>query len=201
MPVATGWAIGARSTGTERFSQGGIDDARIYDRDLSAGEISQIAGAYDNMAPTATGDSGLVASAAGIDDVVAQVSASDPVTAETFTYAITGGDSGGIFAVDNQGTVTVADPVALRLDAADVWTLDVTATDNGPSPLSDTTAVTVQRDEVLDGLLGNWRFDETPGATTTTDWAGDNDGTLQADAAMVTDAPRAVVLSLDGTGA
>jgi Concanavalin A-like lectin/glucanases superfamily/Chitobiase/beta-hexosaminidase C-terminal domain len=44
-----GWAIGARGTGSERFFAGQIDEVRIYNRGLSAGEITAI---YNNTATT-----------------------------------------------------------------------------------------------------------------------------------------------------
>jgi uncharacterized repeat protein (TIGR01451 family) len=42
--VNAGWAIGARDAGTDRYFQGVIDEARIYNRALSAAEILVLAG-------------------------------------------------------------------------------------------------------------------------------------------------------------
>ncbi|MHC4200581.1 MAG: LamG domain-containing protein, partial [Planctomycetota bacterium] len=43
IPVAEGWAIGSRGTGTERFLGGTVDDVRVYNRALSAGEVALLA--------------------------------------------------------------------------------------------------------------------------------------------------------------
>lgn len=42
VPVGDGWAIGSRSTGTERFYQGVVDDVFISNRDLSDAEIMSL---------------------------------------------------------------------------------------------------------------------------------------------------------------
>jgi len=198
--VADGWAIGARATGTGRFFQGEIDEARIYGRGLSEAEVSQLATTYQNMAPTLAGATLAVVANPADGHVVGQVAAHDPITRESVQYAITSGDTAGVFAIDSEGTITVADPVVVKLGDTNVWQLTVTATDDGPSPLQDSADVVIYRDVVLDGLAGHWRLDEASGITTAVDAAGVNDGSLQGNAAMTGDGERDQVLQLDGAG-
>ncbi|MFN8497212.1 MAG: LamG-like jellyroll fold domain-containing protein [Anaerolineae bacterium] len=42
VPVNADWAIGARAGGGERFFKGGIDEAALFDRGLSAGEVQAL---------------------------------------------------------------------------------------------------------------------------------------------------------------
>ena len=44
VPVSEGWAIGSKGSGTERFFAGIIRDVRIYDRALSASEVTDLFG-------------------------------------------------------------------------------------------------------------------------------------------------------------
>jgi large repetitive protein len=55
-PNSTPLGIGAQSNNA-RWFQGGIDDVRLYDRALTAGEIAALAGALTNHAPATVGDS------------------------------------------------------------------------------------------------------------------------------------------------
>ncbi len=81
--------------------------------------------------------------------VVGAVEASDPDAGETLTYAITGGNPTGAFAIDAAtGAVVVADPAALNYEATRSFTLTVTVTDSGT--LSATTTVTVNLRDVND---------------------------------------------------
>ena len=74
--------------------------------------------------------------------VVGSVSASDPDAGDTLSYAITGGDPTGAFAIDSAtGEITVADSSQLDFEASPVFNLTVTVTDAGG--LTDTAAVTV----------------------------------------------------------
>ena len=74
--------------------------------------------------------------------VVGSVSASDPDAGDTLSYAITGGDPLGAFAIDAAtGQITVADSAQLDFETTPVFNLTVTVTDAGG--LSDTAAVTV----------------------------------------------------------
>ena len=78
---------------------------------------------------------------------VGSVSASDPDAGDTLSYAITGGDPGGAFAIDSAtGEITVADSSQLDFETSPVFNLTVTVTDAGG--LTDTAAVTVNVTDV-----------------------------------------------------
>ncbi|NQT35840.1 MAG: hypothetical protein HQ581_00035 [Planctomycetes bacterium] len=196
--VATGWAIGARATGTERFFDGRIDDARIYDRGLSAAEVYSLG--YENSAPViADLDSPvMLADGAATGQTVAQLSASDLNTGETLSWQITAGDPGGLFSIDTDGTITVVDSATLAADGSDQYDLSVMVTDGGTPTLSDSTTVTLRRVTVPEGLVGHWRLDDA-GGTTAADWTGANDGQYIGDVAAAT-GTLGDAATLDGSG-
>ncbi len=53
-------------------------------------------------------------------------------TGQTHTYSITGGNTGGAFAIDNSGQITVANVTAVNYETNPTFTLTVTVTDAGP---------------------------------------------------------------------
>jgi len=80
----------------------------------------------------------------GNGTLVGTVAASDPDAGQTLTYAITGGNTGGAFAINPAtGQVTVANQAALDFEMTPVFGLTVQVTDNGSPNLSDTATVTV----------------------------------------------------------
>ena len=81
------------------------------------------------------------------DSVVGTVSASDVDAGDTLSYAITGGDPTGVFAIDSAtGEITVADSSQLDFETNPVFNLTVTATDSGG--LSGGAAVSVNLSNV-----------------------------------------------------
>lgn len=100
-----------------------------------------------NEAPTA-GDSSFGLDENSISGTnVGTVSASDPDAGDTLDYTITGGNTGGAFAIDNAtGLITVADSSALDFEATPTFVLDVEVQDMGG--LADTASVTVNLSDV-----------------------------------------------------
>ena len=95
-----------------------------------------------NEVPTATDAAFALAENSADGTVVGTVSASDVDAGDTLSYAITGGDPGGAFAIDAAtGEITVADSTQLDFETTPVFNLAVTVTDAGG--LTDTAAVTV----------------------------------------------------------
>ncbi|MGH8592219.1 MAG: cadherin domain-containing protein, partial [Gammaproteobacteria bacterium] len=74
---------------------------------------------------------------------VGTVAANDPDAGQTHTFTITAGNTGGAFAIDNSGQITVAAVAAVNFELNPVFTLTVQATDNGSPVLSGTAPVTV----------------------------------------------------------
>ena len=75
--------------------------------------------------------------------VVGIVTATDPDPGQTLTYALSTGNEGGAFAIDDDGVISVADSAALDFETTPQFTLTVTATDDGLLPLAGTATVTV----------------------------------------------------------
>ena len=79
--------------------------------------------------------------------VVGTVSASDVDAGDTLSYAITGGDPTGAFAIDSAtGEITVADSSQLDFETTPAFNLTVTVTDSGG--LTGSAAVSVNIDNV-----------------------------------------------------
>src|SRR2546427_2491280 len=77
---------------------------------------------------------------------VAWVVASDPDAGQTatLTYAITGGNTGGAFAINaSTGAVTVANSAALNFETTPSFSLTVSATDTGSPALSGSNTINV----------------------------------------------------------
>ena len=103
-----------------------------------------------NEAPTATDATFSLAENSANGAVVGIVSASDPDAGDTLSYAITGGNPGGAFAIDAAtGQITVANATQLDFETTPVFNLAVTVTDAGS--LTDTAAVTVNLTDVNEG--------------------------------------------------
>jgi uncharacterized protein len=91
-----------------------------------------------NTAPVANDASFIVQAGAGNGSVVGTVTASD-ADADTLSFAITAGNTGTAFAIDNDGVLTVADSGAL----AGSFSLTVTVTDGRGGSDTATVAVAV----------------------------------------------------------
>lgn len=106
-----------------------------------------------NDAPTIVAGQVLtVTEHAAVNTVVGTVSATDPDTVapnNTLTYAISGGNTGGAFAINaSTGQITVANSAALNFAQNSTFALQVTVTDGAPVPLSATQSVTINLADV-----------------------------------------------------
>jgi len=100
-----------------------------------------------NDAPAAAAAAFSLAENSANGTVVGTVSASDPDAGDTLSYAITGGDLGGAFAIDAvTGEITVADASQLDFEATPVFDLTVEVTDAGG--LTDTEIVPISLEPV-----------------------------------------------------
>ncbi|MFC4992838.1 cadherin domain-containing protein [Rubritalea tangerina] len=139
--------IGADGNGNYQFNTTVyLDQVRMWTRALSLAEVQQLASGNDGNSPVANDTSGSVAEDATLGTTVATVSASDPDAGDSLSYAITAGNTGGAFAIDNSGVITTA--TALDYETTNSYTLTVTVTDNGG--LSDTASVSVSVTDVLE---------------------------------------------------
>ncbi|HUP24611.1 MAG TPA: cadherin domain-containing protein, partial [Thermoanaerobaculia bacterium] len=80
---------------------------------------------------------------------VGTVAANDPDAGQTHSFAITGGNTGGGFAIGAAtGEITVANSAALDFETTPVFSLTVEVTDDGTPALSGSTTVTVNLTDV-----------------------------------------------------
>ncbi|WP_346190072.1 cadherin domain-containing protein, partial [Rubritalea halochordaticola] len=108
-----------------------------------------------NEAPSVSGGGASLAENVAVGTAVATVSASDPDTGDSVTYAITAGNTGGAFAIDAAGAITTA--AALNYEGTNSYALTVTATDTGGLTGSAVVNVTVTDvDESAAGGVSAW---------------------------------------------
>lgn len=106
-----------------------------------------------NQAPTIpAGQAFSVPENSALNTVVGIVAASDPDTTapnKTLTYSITGGNTGGAFAINSAtGQLTVANPSALNFEATPQFTLTIQVADGGSPSLTASQNVTVNVTDV-----------------------------------------------------
>lgn len=84
--------------------------------------------------------------------IVGTVAVTDPDAGETFTFSITGGNTGNVFHIDSAtGQLTVADASLLDFETRPTWTLTVRVTDSGM--LTDTATITINLNDVNDAPI------------------------------------------------
>ena len=108
----------------------------------------RITGTYDDPenSPPIINNQSLPAVKEGspVGTVVGTVVATDPDDTQTLSYAITGGNASGAFAIHAlTGQITVANTAALDWEVSQVFNLTVQVTDNGVPVKSDTGIVTI----------------------------------------------------------
>lgn len=123
------------------------------------------------------------------DTVVGTVVATDNDTSQTLSYAITGGDPGGAFAINGSGVITVANASLLDFEATPQFLLNVTASDNGAPSRSGSATITVN----LNDLVG-FQVVESDGTTNVAE-----NGTSDTFTVALTDNPAANVVLLVGS--
>jgi len=93
-----------------------------------------------------------VAENAAVNTVVGSVSATDPDTAQTITYSITGGNTGNVFAINSAtGAIRIANTTYLDHELLATYNLTIRATDNGTGALFDSETVTINITNVNEG--------------------------------------------------
>jgi hypothetical protein len=81
------------------------------------------------------------------------VAASDVDAGQTLSYAITSGNTAGKFSI-NSGTGEITVAGALDFETTSSYSLTVSATDNGTSPLSSSATITVNINDVVENPSG-----------------------------------------------
>lgn len=136
-------------------SSTGIHAFAAYNAVLSATEIAEHAVAAVNLAPLANDATFAVSEMASVSAAVGSVVATDP-NKNTLSYAITAGNTGTAFTIDNSGNITTV--AALDFETTTQYILTVLVTDSGA--LTDTASVTVnvsnETDEDNDDLDDTW---------------------------------------------
>lgn len=92
-----------------------------------------------------------VSEGAANNTIVGTISASDVDAGQTLTYSITGGNTHGIFSINNSGLIRVVKNTYLDYELQDSYTLTIRATDNGTSALFDTQTVVINVTNVNEG--------------------------------------------------
>ena len=101
-----------------------------------------------NEAPTAVDATFSVAENSANGTAVGTVQATDPDSGDILSYAITGGDGGGVFAIGTDRAIAVADGNQLDYETVQQIVLTVTVTDDGTPNMNDTATITI---DVTDG--------------------------------------------------
>jgi Tol biopolymer transport system component len=141
---------GGSLVGVNQFSgpfAGSIDELALFDRALTDADMEVIRA---SAPPVVTASAFSLDENSANNTVVGTVAAYDPDVGDTLSYAITAGNTGGAFAIDANGQITVANSAALDFETNPVFTLTVEATDDGSPNLSDSTTVTITLNNVND---------------------------------------------------
>ncbi len=118
--------------------------------------------------------------------VVGTVAATDPDVGQTLSYVITGGNTGGAFAINaSTGQITVVNVSALDFETNPVFSLTVQVTDNGSPNLSDTGTVTIQLTDVDETPVEEVTFSFSSGVLTVTGTSLDDTITVLNDAGTI----------------
>ena len=126
--------IGVRARDTGGVASGGVDASGVQTFTVTVDAV--------NDAPVAADASGSVAAGSDAGTPVATVTATD-VDGPSTAFAITGGNTGGAFAIDPaSGAITVANPAAVQA-ASSPFALAVTVSDGGAPVATDTATVTI----------------------------------------------------------
>lgn len=111
---------------------------------LSASATVTIAVTDVNEAPTLAARSFTIAENSPAGTAVGTMTGSDVDAGQSLTYSITGGNTGGAFAINPAtGAITVVAPAALNFEVITSVSLVVTVTDNGNPALSATAVATI----------------------------------------------------------
>lgn len=122
--------------------------------------------------------------------MVGTVAASDPDAGQTLAYAITGGNTGGAFAINaSTGQLTVASTAALNYETTPSFALTVRVTDNGTPTMNTSATITVNLTNVNEAP--SIPTDTNPATNTVAENAAN--GTLVGITAFATDPEGAAI--------
>ena len=138
-----GWTnnyIGASNWAADMQFRGAMDDISIYDKALSAGEVTTLSST--TTAPTIINKNIAENSTNGTNAFEAR--SSDVDSGDGVTYSILSGNTNSTFAISSTtGQVTVNDSTKLNFEANSSYTLVVRATDTAGATTDQTVTVTV----------------------------------------------------------
>lgn len=116
-----------------------------------------------NQAPRITGATASVAENLAANEAVVSLVSDDPDAGDQLSFAITAGNSPGLFAIDSNGNITTTGP--LNYEALSQYVLTVAVTDDGDPQLSASATVTINVTDVIigddsdaNGLNDNWEM-------------------------------------------
>ncbi len=120
---------------------GAIDEVRIYNTVLSSSDIADLfqqvqqIPTVENLAPTISPQSFDVDGDLASNELIGQITASDPNEGQILTYTIVGGNEEGLFAVDpSNGRIHTKSSILTTSNQTKAMTVQVT--DNAATPLS-----------------------------------------------------------------
>ncbi|WP_159522001.1 cadherin domain-containing protein [Sunxiuqinia indica] len=129
--------------------QGLIDEVRINNRALNSYEIVDLVNFSNpneidlNATPSILDQTFEVAGNLTINNLVGQVTASDPDAEQNLTYRITAGNEKALFSIDSiTGDIFTQESILTETDQSHVLTIEVT--DNGQTPLSAEAFITLR---------------------------------------------------------
>ncbi len=140
LPTWTSNRIGSSNWASNALFRGAIDEFAIFDRELTAGEVSTLASA--TTSPTIVNKSIAENSANGTN--VFDARSSDVDAGDGVIYSILSGNTNSTFAINaTTGQVTVANSSHLNFEANSSYTLVVRAADTAGAIADQTVTVTV----------------------------------------------------------
>ncbi len=126
-----------------------LHDGQTYTISYTGGDGNDVVVTVGNAAPVVNDQSFGVDENSSIGTSVGTVVAADDDTADSLSYAITGGNTGGAFAINAMtGEITVATPAAVDFETNPVFSLTVEVTDDSGAMASDTATVTITLNDV-----------------------------------------------------
>ena len=161
-----------------------------------------------NEAPSVNADTFALDEKSANGTAVGTATATDPDAGTTLTWAITGGNTGGAFAINSStGAITVADTNDVDFETNHPFSLTVQATDNGTPQLSDSDTITVNLNDVNDNPVVNAAIfslaeNSANGTSVGTPTASDQDSPAQTLTWAITGGNTGGAFAIDsGTGA
>jgi len=175
-----------------------LHDGQTYSISYTGGDGNDVVVTVGNAAPVVNDQSFGVDENSSIGTSVGTVVATDDDQADSLTYAIVGGNTGGAFAINAMtGEITVATPGAVDFETNPVFTLTVEVTDNSGAMASDTATVTINVNDVNEAP----QVELTNTVTLISEAANTSSRIRVADIVINDDATGSNTLSLSGADA